>query len=106
MGELEFFADTFFNETVNFYEKNGDADIQTVFLYFVLAAFAGISVYLLSNACKKSSAPVEAGDSDGAITADEIGTVKAANSTRAKNNKGGGLRRAKGKKSSTAKKRA
>ena len=27
--QLEFFADTFFNQTVNFYEKDGDADFQT-----------------------------------------------------------------------------
>merc|ERR1712048_1073012 len=104
-NELEFFADTFFNQTVNFYEKGGDTDIQTVFLYFVLAGFAGLILYYLSVKCKKSSGPVEAGTSDGAISADEVGTVKAANSARAANEKAGGLRRAKGKKSSTAKKK-
>ena len=105
-NELEFFADTFFNQTVNFYEKGGETDIQTVFLYFVLAGLSGLIFYFLSIKCKKSTGPVEAGTSDGAITADEVGTVKSANSTRAANDKAGGLRRAKGKKNSTAKKKA
>merc|ERR1739848_278270 len=105
-NELEFFADTFFNQTVNFYEKGGETDIQTVFLYFVLAGFSGLVFYFLSIKCKKSTGPVESGTSDGAITADEVGTVKSANSTRAANEKAGGLRRAKGKKNSTAKKKA
>lgn len=39
-----------------------------------------------------SCVQVEAGTSDGAITADEVGTVKSANSTRAANDKAGGLR--------------
>merc|ERR1711971_560343 len=105
-NELEFFADTFFNQTVNFHEKDGETDAQTVFLYLVLVGVAAITLYFLSNACKKSSGPVEAGTSDGAISADEVGSVKAANSTRAGKAKAGGLRKAKGKKSSTAKKKA
>jgi hypothetical protein len=105
-NELEFFADTFFNQTVNFYEKDGDADFQTVFLYAVLAGLAFVGFYLLSNSCKKTSGPVEAGTSDRAITADDIGSVKSAHSDRAGNEKAGGLRRAKGKKNSTAKKKA
>lgn len=104
-NELEFFADTFFNQTVNFYEKGGEADMQTVFLYLVLAGFAFGGFYLVSNACKSSSGPVEAGTSDGKITAAEIGTVKSANSARAGKERAGGLRRAKGKKSSTAAKK-
>lgn len=104
-NELEFFADTFFNQTVNFYEKDGDADFQTVFLFAVLAGLAVAGFYLLSNTCKKTTGPVEAGTSDRAITEDDIGSVKAANSARAGNEKAGGLRRAKGKKNSTAKKK-
>merc|ERR1711934_257004 len=105
-NELEFFADTFFNQTVNFYEKDGDADFQTVFLYAVLAGLAFVGFYLLSNSCKKTAGPVEAGTSDKAITAEDIGSVKTANSDRAGKEKAGGLRRAKGKKNSTAKKKA
>ena len=39
-----------------------------------------------------SCVQVEAGTSDGAITADEVGSVKSANSVRAANDKAGGLR--------------
>merc|ERR1711971_480764 len=53
-NELEFFADTFFNQTVNFYEKDGDADFQTVFLYAVLAGLAfSVSTFCLTHARKQ-----------------------------------------------------
>jgi len=104
-NELEFFADTFFNQTVNFYEKAGDFDFQTVALYLVLAFFGAIGSYFLQNSCKKTAGPVEYGKMDAVITDEHVASVKTAKSNRAGNEKGGGLRRAKGKKSSTAKKK-
>lgn len=72
-NELEFFADTFFNETVNFYEPPTPTDISTVGTLVVLFISTIIGLNAICGSNKKKAGPVEAGTADPVLTQDDVG---------------------------------
>lgn len=72
-NELEFFADTFFNETVNFYEPPTETDISTLATLVVVIISGIIGANAICGSKKKSSGPVEKGTADPVLTKADIG---------------------------------